>query len=141
FDKARQKVLDQMKLARADAESFARKVMVTTKTLGEGYVKAINPGEMVGYAVRGLYRLLNEEMPQEIRDQLGNVKDPFATVKKMKEPELRKLLADVRERLGKREDLDDHKDVTNALHSMLSHLDPYTTYIDPESLSRFKTDT
>src|SRR5207253_8908699 len=35
------------------------------------------------------------------------------------------------------EDLDKHKDIDITIVSMLRHLDPYTTYIDPESKRRF----
>src|SRR5262249_782490 len=59
----------------------------------------------------------------------------------MDETELTVLLRDVRERLGQREDLDNHKDIDYSLQQMLRHLDPYTTYIDPEALSRFTTET
>src|SRR5262249_53379065 len=60
------------------------------------------------------------------------------SAKNLKEKELTVLLADVRERLGSREDLDNHKDIDYALQRMLHHLDPYTTYIDPETVSQFK---
>src|SRR5262249_60033525 len=58
--------------------------------------------------------------------------------KKAKEEDLTNLLTDVRERLGKREDLANHKDIDYALQRMMSPLDPYTTYIDPETLGQFK---
>jgi carboxyl-terminal processing protease len=59
-------------------------------------------------------------------------------VKDMGEKELTSLLADVRERFGNREDLANHKDLDIALQRMLSHLDPYTTYIDPEMKKQFE---
>src|SRR5205085_11885104 len=54
--------------------------------------------------------------------------------------ELGLLLQTVRSRLGKREDLDKHKDLDIALQRMLSRLDPYTTYIDPETVKRFEVE-
>src|SRR5437762_12875712 len=72
-------------------------------------------------------------MPQEVKDRLEQAKT-------MDDGELNKFLADVRERLGKREDLDKHKDIDHALQRMLHHLDPYTTYIDPETLAQFERD-
>jgi C-terminal peptidase prc len=59
----------------------------------------------------------------------------------MSESELTALATDIREQLGKREDLEGHKALDQSLQRMLSHLDPYTTYIDPEMLSRFTTET
>ena len=51
------------------------------------------------------------------------------------------LLAEAREKLGQREDLANHKDIDISLQRMLAHLDPYTTYYDPETLARFRQDT
>ena len=45
------------------------------------------------------------------------------------------------ERLGLREDLDKHKDIDISLKRMTAHLDPHTTYIDPETIARFRTET
>ena len=59
----------------------------------------------------------------------------------MSEPELTALLAEAREKLGQREDLANHKDIDISLQRMLAHLDPYTTYYDPETLARFRQDT
>ena len=50
-------------------------------------------------------------------------------------------MTDVRERLGLREDLDKHKDIDISLKRMTAHLDPHTTYIDPETINRFRTET
>ncbi len=50
-------------------------------------------------------------------------------------------MTDVRERLGNREDLANHKDIDYALQRMMTPLDPYTTYIDPEMLAQFKRET
>src|SRR5260370_23147093 len=97
------------------------------------YVKPENEGELIGWAIRGLYRRIDEKLPDEIKPMLEKAKtlDP---------EDLKTLLADARQHLGKREDLDNHKDVDFALQRMLFHLDPYTTYIDPETLAKFKSD-
>src|SRR5262249_30562256 len=50
---------------------------------------------------------------------------------------LLQLLADARQKLGKREDLDSSKDLNITLQRMLHRLDPYTTWIDPESKRKF----
>src|SRR5262249_36580953 len=89
---------------------------------------------MVAWALRGLYRKADEKVPAEIEARLKNAKE-------LRETELTALLADARQALGRREDLDKHKDIDIALQKMLSHLDPYTTYVDPEQLDRLKQET
>jgi carboxyl-terminal processing protease len=54
----------------------------------------------------------------------------------MSEDELTGLLADAREHLGRREDLDKNKDMDIALQRMMRNLDPYTTYFDPDMMDR-----
>jgi C-terminal peptidase prc len=138
FEKDRQQVLEDMKLKRSDALEFAAQVVHASEQVEEQYVKDVTKGELVGWAIRGLYQHLEMKVPQDIKDRLENVKD-------MKEDGLTRLLADVRQRLGNREDLAHHrpvhKDTDIALQRMLHHLDPYTTYIDPETLAKFKQDT
>ena len=91
-------------------------------------------GDLIGWAIRGLYQAIDEKIPKEFKERLDKVKD-------MSEKDLTNLLADVRERLGHREDLDNHKDIDATLQQMLRHLDPYTTYIDPETIEQFKQET
>lgn len=134
FQKDRTKIFDAMKFKRSDALAFAAKVIQASQQVREEYVKEINQGEMISWAIRGLYRRIDEKVPKEIDERLGKIKQ-------MKEEELTQLLADVRERLGNREDLDKHKDIDFALQSMLGKLDPYTTYIDPETVDRFRQET
>ncbi len=131
FLENRATVLEGTKLRRSQALDFAEKVISATKTISRDYVKEVNQGEMVGWAVRGLYRKVDEKIPEDFQKELAKVKE-------MKEKDLLKFLAEVRQRLGKREDLDKHKDIDNALFRMLAHLDPYTTFYDPESLEREK---
>ena len=100
-----------------------RRVLEGVEEEKDNYIKELTRGEMVNWAIRGLYRRLEENVPTEVKDRLEKAKD-------LKPNELRTLLADVRERLGQREDLDDNKDVDMSLQMMMSNLDPYTTYID-----------
>ena len=62
----------------------------------------------------------------------------LAKAKTASEDDLKQLLIDARTALGEREDLDKDKDIDVALVEMLQTLDPYTTYIDPETLNSFK---
>jgi C-terminal peptidase prc len=134
FTKERKKLLEDMKYGRGDALAFAAKIIQASQQLREDYVKELNQGDLVGWAIEGLYRGIGEKMPKDVKERIAKAKE-------MKEEELTKLLADVRERLGNREDLDKHKDIDIALQMMTRRLDPYTTYIDPETLERFRQDT
>jgi C-terminal peptidase prc len=129
FKENREAVIEAHRLKRTDALKFAEVIVKASADVRDHYVKEVNQGELIGYAVRGLYRQLDEKVPDEINDQLGKVKD-------LKEGDLVQLVAKMREGLGKREDLDNHKDIDFTLQRMLLHLDPYTTYIDPETLKK-----
>src|SRR3954452_12949596 len=88
---------------------------------------------MVGWAIRGLYRRIEEKVPAELKERLDKVKD-------LRRSELEGLLADARERLGKREDLESNKDVDLSLQMMMANLDPYTTYIDENNKKKAEID-
>jgi C-terminal peptidase prc len=134
FLEEREKILDSTKLPRDSAEAFAKKVYDVAHLMKTSYVKVHSEGELINWGIRGLYRSIDEKIPDELRTQLDKVKN-------LDQDELKALLADARQQLGKREDLDNHKDIDYALKRMLSHLDPYTTYIDPETLDRFREQT
>jgi C-terminal peptidase prc len=129
----RSKIVEGMKLTRDAARDFAETVLDAAQMVRRNYVKEINEGQMVEWAVRGLYRAVDEKVPDEIAKKLAGVKT-------MKERELRTLLTDARERLGKREDLDNHKDIDDAVQRMLHHLDPYTQFYSPDQLRHLESD-
>jgi C-terminal peptidase prc len=133
FLENRAKLLDGTKLSRKAARDFARTVLDAIDIVKKNYVKDVSKGQLVDWAVRGLYRSLDEKVPEAIAKRLGEAKD-------MKTAELLALLADAREHLGKREDLDKHKDIDDALLRMLRHLDPYTTFYTPDELRHAETD-
>jgi C-terminal peptidase prc len=134
FKKARLELQSAMKIKRSAAFEYASKVIQATIVIKEGYVKKVEQGDLVAWAIRGLYRQIEEKVPADVRERLDKVRS-------MTEPEMTALLADVRERLGQRDDLENHKDIDYSLQQMLRHLDPYTTYIDPDTLARFTTET
>jgi carboxyl-terminal processing protease len=134
FETKRQEILDATKMRRTDALEFAEKVMEVTQLMRDNHVKEITQGDMVNWAIRGLYKRIDEKIPEEIEARLKKVSD-------LKESDLTVLLADVRQALGKREDLAKHKDLDVTLQRMLSHFDPYTTYIDPETKRKFDDET
>jgi C-terminal peptidase prc len=134
FTKHRDEILAGMKIKRSAAFAYATKVIQSTQIIRDNYVKEVHQGDLVAWAIRGLFRQIDEKIPTEIRDRLDKVRD-------LTEAELTAFLAEVREMLGQREDLENHRDIDISLQRMLAHLDPYTTYIDPEMLTRFEQDT
>jgi len=133
FRKVRTDNVAARKLSREIADSYANRVMTGMRAVRENYIKELNQGEMIGWAIRGLYRRLEEKVPTEIKDKLEKVKD-------LRPTELRTLLADVRERLGKREDLEGNKDADLSLQMIMANLDPYTVYIDENAKKKAEID-
>jgi len=134
----RTKILAEMKLDHKTARDFAKTVLEAIDLVKDKYVKVVTRGQLVDWAVRGLYRSLDEKVPDEIAKKLDNVrtmKDEDA-----KDRVLLPLLTDVRERLGKREDLAKHHDIDDTLLRMLRHLDPYTTFYTPDELRHAESD-
>jgi C-terminal peptidase prc len=129
FRKERTEILDSTRLREVEAASYARMVMRATDVVREGYVKSVNQGQLVDWAIRGLYKRLDEKLPTKIKDRLDNAKT-------LQKADLLRLLTDARQHLGKREDLAEGKDITLSLHPMLGKLDKHTDYIDPETLKR-----
>jgi C-terminal processing protease CtpA/Prc len=134
FEKSRQEILDGTRLSSDDALDFAAKVIQASQLLQREYVKKINQGELIADALKGLYGAIDEKIPATIKERMDKAKS-------LQESDLTKLVADARQHLGKREDLDDHKDLNASLQHMMAHTDPYTTYIDPETVAQFQRET
>src|SRR5262249_15597843 len=98
FSANREAIISGMKLDRTAARNYASKVIHATQILKEGYVKDLNQGDLVSWAINGLYRAIDERIPTDIRERLPKTGS-------MSEAELQTLLTDVREKLGKRDDL------------------------------------
>jgi carboxyl-terminal processing protease len=133
FLKLRTDNLAARKLDKDSAETFAKRTYRGVQMVHDQYVKELVSGEMVGWAIRGLYQRVEAKLPPEIKERLDKVKD-------MRRGELEDLLADARMNLGQRADLDSNKDVDLSLQMMMSHLDPYTVYIDKESKLKAETE-
>ncbi len=134
FMEKRETLVDGMKLQRDIAEKYAERVLKAIDEIRKSYVKDVPQSELVALAIRGLYARVDEKIPSEINERL-------AKAKSFRKPELKSLLADARERLGKREDLGNHKDIDVSLQRMLFKLDPHSTYFDKETVKRFEQDT
>jgi carboxyl-terminal processing protease len=133
FVKERDSILEGMKLSAADAGEYARHVMNAVKVVTDNYFKKINTPQLVEAAIRGLYRHADEPIPPDTKEKLDNIKG-------LTTPELRTLLTEARQHLGRREDLASGKDVTFSLHPLMSKLDRHSDYIDPETLDKFQAD-
>src|SRR5262249_7447706 len=108
-------------------------IMEAVTLVRRGYIRKVTIGELIGWAVHGLYDTLEEKVPDRIEKKLK-------TADTLSGRELQHLLAKARQELGTREDLDSNKDITITLQRMLSHLDPHTNYFDPETKKRLDTD-
>jgi C-terminal peptidase prc len=133
FETKRDAILEGTRLREVDAVRFAKKIIEASQIIKENYVKEVSQGDLIGWGLKGLYRRIDEKAPAEVEAKLKKVKG-------LSEEELTQLLAEARQKLGKREDLDKHKDLDITLQRMLAQLDPYTTYYDPEAVEKFKID-
>jgi carboxyl-terminal processing protease len=134
FEKSRQDILDGTRLSSDDALDFAAKVIQASQLLQREYVKKVNQGKLIVSALRGLYAAVDEKIPTAIKERMDKAEE-------LQESDLTKLVADARQHLGKREDLAEHKDLNASLQHMMMPLDPYTTYIDPETVAQFQRET
>ncbi|MEI6323880.1 MAG: S41 family peptidase [Gemmataceae bacterium] len=130
FENTRSEIIESTKLTEADAGDFAQQVIKATRIIRDNYVKAIKQPDMVKWAINGLYKRIEETVPPQIEEKL---KDLSAA----NEEKLTQLLVEARVALGKREDLEKHKDIDITLQRMMSNLDPYTNYIDAETKAAF----
>jgi C-terminal peptidase prc len=133
FITERSAILDRTRLTTKEADYYARMVVRATQVVKEGFVKAVNQGQLVDWALRGLFKRLDEPLPSTVKEQLDNAKT-------LAEADLHKVLAEARTHLGKREDLANGKDITYTLHAMLGKLDRHTDYYDREMLTRLQQD-
>jgi C-terminal peptidase prc len=133
FLKLRSENLAARKMVREDAETYAKRVLRGIRLLKDQYVKELNSGEMAGWAIKGMYRRLEEKVPSDIKERLEKVKEMLPS-------ELELLLTEARETLGKREDLERNKDVDISLQMVTANLDPYTVYIDEETKRRTQSE-
>jgi carboxyl-terminal processing protease len=130
FGAARKALEAGRKLDPADAEAYAAKVTAAVEVVTKEYINQLDAGTLVAAAIRGMYRRSDEPLPTELADALKNPKG-------LSEEKRTELLKDARVRLGRREDLDENKDVDLSILMMLSSLnDPYTVYYDKETVRR-----
>jgi carboxyl-terminal processing protease len=134
FNAERKEIMEGTLLSEKDAGKYAVTVMHAANLVRKSYYKEVPKAPLVGHAIDGLYKNVEEKIPSDLQQRLDKVKD-------MTDVELLRLLTDARQNLGKREDLAKGQDITASLDAMLAKLDKHTGYIPPEVVERFRTDT
>jgi carboxyl-terminal processing protease len=133
FKAERANIFDSRKLDESNAKKFRDTVLNAANLVRTDYYKEVAKAPLIGYAIEGLFKSIDEKVPAEFQERLAGVKN-------MKDTELLRLLNDTRMHLGKREDLDKGQDITLALNAMLAKLDKHTGYIPPDIVERFNSD-
>jgi C-terminal peptidase prc len=126
-------ILKAMEMRRTEALSFARKVMEALDIVSKEYVRDVEITQLTDWAIRELYSTIEERIPDALEEKLKSIKE-------MKDGALLLLVAEARQALGLREDLENLKDLTITLQRALGKLDPHTTYFDPETTERMRKD-
>ncbi|MSQ93481.1 MAG: S41 family peptidase [Gemmataceae bacterium] len=135
FLKDRERIFDANRLTREDAGDYARRIQGALDIVSKNYVKEMDAGELAGGAVRGLYQSADEPIPSDLADRL-------AAAKGLNLADILELLTDARERLHRREDLEQRKAEEMTLKYVFSRfLDKYSYYVDADAVRRFKADT
>jgi C-terminal peptidase prc len=112
------------------AEMFTRKVMSAAGLVEALYVKPTVKGDLVAAAVKGMFRRLEEAVPADLEERLKGAAG-------WKKADMEEVLTAARLKLGRREDLDGHKDADLAITMLLASLnDPFTSYIDKETIKK-----
>ena len=124
FLKARAAIVASTRIAPEVADKYARTILRAIDAVQADYVKPITPGEWAALAVKGLYRRLEETVPETVAATLKDAKE-------LPRGKIADLLRAVRTNLGNREDLEGQKDADTTITMMFAELrDPYTTYYD-----------
>jgi C-terminal peptidase prc len=127
---ARTKIKSSMEIGDAEVRNYARLMNQAVGMVREKYIKELNAGELTAAAIKGMFRRIDEPLPADLADALK-------TPAELTADRQAELLRDARKRLGKREDLDDNKDVDVSILMMLASLnDPYTVYYDKEAVRK-----
>lgn len=131
---ARERIKGGMEMTEEEATAFAEKVFDALNLIRTNYIKKLNLGEMAANGIKGLYKGTDVQMSDDIAKKLANAKD-------LSDADVKALLKLARKPLGKREDLDQDKDVGVATRmSLKKFVDDYTTYFDKEKVVELDKD-
>jgi C-terminal peptidase prc len=129
----RTEILASMKLSNEAADAFADKVLEVVGMVRKDYIRRVEAGKLVRWAVQGLYSAIEEKLPARIEEKLKDAE-------RLAGSDLKHLLASARKELGSREDIENNRDLTITLQRMLANLDPHTSYFDPETKKKLDDD-
>lgn len=104
----------EVKKAAAD---YADTIVDAIRILHEDHIKKVSRAELVGWAIEGLYKRMGTRVPDEIVKRLLDLRDP-------KEADLRALLIEARQHLGKHARLSEFRDMDKSLAGIFERLEP-----------------
>lgn len=111
------------------AIDFAVEIMTATDILSRKYYRELDEDKLIEWAIRGLFEAAKEKLPPALERSL----------RKTKPEEGRNhldLIVGAREMLGPRKELIAPRDADAALQAIFRRLDPYTTLLTPEAMTR-----
>lgn len=111
------------------AVAFAVEILTATDILTAKYYRELDEDELTAWAIRGLFQGVRESIPPAL-DQRMQKKSPGEVLQRLD------LLVDAREMLGARKELVAPRDADLALQSIFRRLDPHTTLLDPDAMTR-----
>ncbi|MBI2808929.1 MAG: S41 family peptidase [Planctomycetes bacterium] len=135
FLKVRAQIVEESKLARADALAYANRMHRALDLVTKTYFRRLDEGDLAAGAVRALYDAAHEPIPTDLAERLNGAKG-------LSPNQIVTLLADARESLRNREDLENRKADEATIKYVFSHqLDKYSYYVDADVVRRFQADT
>ncbi len=135
FIRQRDEISRKLAMSNTEAQGFGRSIMQAIGIIRREFHEELKAAPLVAWSVRGLYQEIDEPLPKELAARL----DAAGT---LGDAELTALIADARQRLGRREDLADKKDLDIALRHMTQEIrDKYTRYYDAVEGKRFTDST
>jgi C-terminal peptidase prc len=147
FIRARNQIEQDIRLPREDAVEYARRIQAAFAKINSTYFRQKDLGELAGGAVEGLYQFSDEPLPADLARRV-------AAAKGLTNAEITDLLADARQGLHRREDLDEKRvkgiagveTLRPAEEATLKfifnrYLDRYSHYVEADTVRKFRADT
>ncbi|HTU22210.1 MAG TPA: S41 family peptidase [Gemmataceae bacterium] len=101
------------------ATDYADTILEAIQILSKDHIKKVSPAQLTNWAVHALYERSGERVPGDFARRLLALRDPD-------EEDLRDLLRDARQHLGKRAKLTEYRDMDLSLEGIFEHLEPGT---------------
>lgn len=111
------------------AVAFALEIMTASEILTKKYYRTLDEDRLIEWAIRGLFEAAKEKVPPALEQRLRK-KAPDEGIHHLD------LLVDAREMLGLRKELLAPQDADAALQAIFRRLDPHTTLLKPDALTR-----